>query len=517
MFDLDLELEIFSSLFSSIAEEMGIILRYSSFSPNIRERADFSCAIFDAEGELIAQASHIPVHLGAMPETMKEILPLFDWSDGDVVITNDPYRGGTHLPDITLLKPVFHGDRLCFYLVLRAHHADVGGKYPGSMGLTQHIEEEGILIEPAYIYRKGLFDENLFEELISKMRNPSERCGDFRAMFSALKRGEIRLNELIKKYGIETLISANYALKDYTERAFLNLMNKIRKGNYRAIEYLDDDGFGNTDIPIVVDISVSDKVIRVDFSESADQVSGPVNAPRGVTVSSVYYVFTSLLKTIGDFPVNQGMLRRIEVITKKGSLLEARYPAPVSGGNVETSQRLVDVIFKALAEALPELIPAGSCGTMNNIAFGNDAFAYYETIGGGMGARPGKDGLSAVHCHMTNTFNTPIEALEQLYPVKILQYSIRRGSGGDGKFRGGDGIIREFLFEEELTVSLLTERRRHSPYGLWEGHPGERGQNILIRNSEKIHLPGKGVFKVRKGDRLIIMTPGGGGWGGRAY
>lgn len=513
MFDLELELEIFNKLFTSVPEEMGIILRYSSFSPNIRERADFSCAIFDEKGELLAQASHIPVHLGAMPETIREILPLFDWSEGDMVITNDPYRGGTHLPDITLIKPVFFGNRPCFYLIIRAHHADVGGKYPGSMGPVEHIKDEGILIEPTLIFHRGRLNRDLFEEIISSMRNPTERCGDFKAMFSALDRGEIRLRELINKYGIETLISAGSALKNYTEKAILHLFKKTKSGTYYAVDYMDCDGYGNEDIPIRVTLTVNFDGVKLDFTQSADQVRGPLNAPRGVTVSAVYYVFISLLKTLGDFPINHGLFRRIEISTRRGSILDAEYPAPVSGGNVETSQRVVDVILKALAEAIPELVPAGSCGTMNNITFGRDDFAYYETIGGGMGARPGKDGLSAVHCHMTNTLNTPIEALEQLYPVKILRYSIRRGSGGEGKYRGGDGLIREFLFEEDLIVTLLTERRRHAPYGLWGGNSGKVGQNILIRDGKEIELPGKTIIEVKKGDRLVIMTPGGGGWG----
>lgn len=513
MLKIGLELEIFNKLFSGVAEEMGVVLRRSAFSPNIRERADFSCALFDAEGELLAQASHIPVHLGAMPETLRSILPHFEFRKGDIVITNDPYAGGTHLPDITLIKPLFAGSALLYFLIIRAHHADVGGKYPGSMGLAQHIDEEGVLIKPSYLAKEGRLREDYLNRLIQQMRNPLERRGDFIAQISALERGEARMQELLRKYGRETLREAAQELKNYTERAFLRLLERMQKGIFTFTDYLDDDGFDSVDIPIKVELTIEDTGIKADFSESSPQVRGPVNAPKAVTVSAVYYVFTSLLQSLGDFPINQGMLRRIEVITKEGTVVSAKYPAPVSGGNVETSQRVVDVLLGALSFALPELIPAASCGSMNNVAFGNEKFAYYETIGGGMGARSGKEGLSAVHCHMTNTMNTPIEALEQVYPVRIERYAIRRGSGGDGAFRGGDGIIREYLFTEDLVVSIFAERHLRPPYGLKGGLPGKRGKHYLLKEGELKELPGKGVFRVRAGDKLIIETPGGGGFG----
>lgn len=507
------ELEIVNKLLSSVAEEMGVVLRRSSFSPNIRERADFSCAIFDKKGELCAQASHIPVHLGAMPETMKHLLPLFSWKEGDVVITNDPYLGGTHLPDITLVEPFFYQGELLFFLVVRAHHSDVGGINPGSMGLSTSIEEEGIRISPQYLYQEGLLREEWFEELISRMRNPLERKGDFKAMFSALKRGKERLFELIERYGKEELYFAIEELKNYTERAFLELSRKIRKGVYEFTDFLDGDGVSTKDIPLKVKVECSEERIVVDFRENPLQVAGPINAPRAVTVSAVYYVFTSLLYTLGEFPINQGLMRRIEVLTTPGTILDCTYPAPVAGGNVETSQRIVDLLFGALKEALPELVPAASCGSMNNFSFGNSEIAYYETIGGGMGARPGKDGLSGVHTHMTNTMNTPIEALEKILPVRIERYALRRGSGGKGKFRGGDGLIREYLFLEPMRVSLLTERRRHSPYGLFGGEEGLKGKNYLIRDGEKVELPDKISFEVKAGDKVVVETPGGGGWG----
>jgi N-methylhydantoinase B len=507
------ELEIFNKLLSSVAEEMGAVLRRSSFSPNIRERADFSCAIFDAEGELVSQASHIPVHLGAMPETMKVLLPLFEWQEGDIVITNDPFHGGTHLPDITLVKPVFHLGELLLFLMVRAHHSDVGGKVPGSMGLCETIEDEGIRIIPAYLYKKGILQEVFLEALLKEMRNPYERNGDFKAMISSLQRGELRIQELLFRYGKETLLSAIGKLKNYTERAFLELLMGMQKGIFTFTDYLDGDGFEASDIPIKVRVEITSEGVLCDFSESPPQAKGPVNAPRAVTVSSVYYVFISLLNTLGEFPINHGLFRRIQVITRPKTLLSAEYPAAVSAGNVETSQRIVDTLLGALHEAIPELVPAASCGSMNNISFGNRQMAYYETIGGGMGARPGKEGLSAVHTHMTNTMNTPIEALEQVFPVRIESYAIRRGSGGKGLFSGGDGIIREYLFLKPLTVSLLTERRKNPPYGLKGGLKGEVGKNYLLRDGQKIELPAKCTLEVKSGDKIRVETPGGGGWG----
>jgi N-methylhydantoinase B len=508
-----IELEIFNNLFSAIAEEMGIVLRRSSFSPNIRERCDFSCAIFDEKGELVSQASHIPVHLGAMPETMKSILPLFNWKEGDVIITNDPFSGGTHLPDITLIKPVFFENSLSFFLVVRAHHADVGGKYAGSMAVATHIEEEGILIKPTYLIKGRTFQISFFENFIKNLRNPLEREGDLKAQIASIIRGEKRLIELCKKYGLSKLKAIIEELKSYSQRAMEKLLEKAPKGEYYFTDYLDDDGLEELDIPIKVKVTFKNKKVIVDFSESASQVKGCVNAPKAVTHSAVYYVFLSLLNTLGEYPINEGCFRPIEIITKPGTVVSATYPSAVAAGNVETSQRIVDTLLGALSEAFKDFVPSASCGTMNNIAMGNEAFAYYETIGGGMGARPGKDGLSGVHTHMTNTLNTPVEALEHDYPVRIERYSLRKNSGGKGKYRGGNGLIREYTFLEPCTVTILSERRKHSPYGLFGGKPGKRGENILIRGKEKIYLPGKVNLKVGKNDRIIIKTPGGGGWG----
>ena len=508
-----IELEIFNNLFSAIADEMGIVLRHSAFSPNIRERCDFSCAIFDEKGELVAQASHIPVHLGAMPETMKSILPLFEWKPGDVIITNDPFCGGTHLPDITLIKPIFFKNDLAFFLTVRAHHADVGGKYAGSMAVATHIEEEGILIRPTYLIKEGKIQKDFIENLLVKLRNPQEREGDFNAQIASLLRGEVRLNEMYKKYGLPKLKEIIDELKNYSQRAMEKILEEAPSGNYSFIDYLDDDGLEEENIPIEVEIRFKEKKAIVDFSKSASQVKGCVNAPKAVTYSAVYYVFLSLLNTLGEYPINQGCFRPIEIITKPGTIVSATYPSAVAAGNVETSQRIVDTLLGALSQAFPDLIPSASCGTMNNIAIGNEKFAYYETIGGGMGGRPGKEGLSGVHTHMTNTLNTPVEALEHDYPIRIERYAIRENSGGKGKYRGGNGLIREYTFLEACSVTILSERRKTSPYGLFGGEPGKRGENLLIKGKNKIFLPGKINLQVKKGDRIIIMTPGGGGWG----
>jgi len=507
------ELEILNQLLSGIAEEMGVVLRRSAFSPNIRERCDFSCAIFDEKGELCAQASHIPVHLGAMPETMKHLRNYFHWKAGDIAITNDPYQGGTHLPDITVVKPLFYQGRLRFFLVVRAHHADVGGRYPGSMAPTTHIEEEGVIIPPSLIIERGRLNTDLWEGFLKRVRNPVEREGDLKAQLASLERGERRLIELLQAYGEEKVLDLIDELKNYSERAFLKLLSFSQKGKASFTDYLDDDGFSTEKIPIKVEVSISEKRALVDFTGTSKMVKGPVNAPRAVALSAVYYVFFSLLSRLGEYPINEGILRRIEVITPEGSLVNAQYPAPVSAGNVETSQRIVDALLGALAELMPEFVQAASCGSMNNVAFGNEVWAYYETIGGGMGGRLGLPGLSGVHTHMTNTMNTPIEVLESIYPVRIERYALRKGSGGLGKYPGGDGLVRTYLFLEELEVSLLTDRRKTRPYGLFGGLPGKAGINYLLKKGARIPLPSKVSLRVKKGERISLYTPGGGGYG----
>lgn len=511
-----IELSVFYALFTSVAEEMGTVLQRSAFSPNIKERRDFSCALFDGQGQLLAQAAHIPVHLGALPDTVAEIRQAFELRPGDVVITNDPYQGGTHLPDITLIKPVFVKNALSFFLAVRAHHADVGGKHPGSMSLARHIEEEGLLIPPTKLLAEGKFNQEFWENFLSKVRGREEREGDLRAQLAALERGEVRLVELIARYGLTELQNRGKELQAYSEHYMREIIKEIPPGRYFFEDYLDDDGLNTNRIAIRVRIESLGEEVVVDFRDSAPQLETGLNAVRSVTRAAVFYVFLCL--SGGLIPPNQGALRPLKILTEPGTVVDAVYPAPVAGGNVETSQRIVDALLGALAQALPERIPAASCGSMNNIAFGGlfqgREFTYYETIGGGMGGRPGAPGLSGIHTHMTNTLNTPIEALEQELPVVVERYALRERSGGRGKFRGGDGLIRRFRFTSPATVSLLTERRRLAPYGLFGGEPGKRGQNVYFdRYGRKHILPGKVTLEVAAGEVIEIRTPGGGGYG----
>ena len=518
-----IEIEVFNKLFSSIAEEMGIILSRSSFSANIKERRDFSCAIFDAGGDLVAQAAHIPVHLGAMPMTLSSVLSEMALQPGDMVITNDPYKGGSHLPDITLIEPVFRtstglsSTHPLFYVVNRAHHADVGGKNPGSMGLASCLSDEGHVISPTLLYAGGTYNDAFIRDFLKNVRNPEERLGDLRAQIASLARGKLRLNDILDRYTLEHVFFILDQLKDYSERLMVNIINQLPDGLYSYTDYLDDDGIGSSPIPISVDLNIKDSHIIADFCRSGDQVHTSLNTVRSVVMSATAYVFQCL---VGEgHPINQGSYRPLQMKTRPGSIVDAISPAPVAAGNVETSQRIVDVLLGALAEAVPELIPAASCGSMNNIAIGSEKkstaqeFSYYETIGGGMGGRPAMDGLSGIHTHMTNTMNTPIEALEHAFPLRVEQYSLRRGSGGSGLHRGGDGITRSYRFLQNALVSLLSERRRLTPYGLAGGQNGLPGKNILIHEKKRRELRGKMVFEARADDQLIIMTPGGGGWG----
>ncbi len=563
---LALELTIFNKLFAAVAEEMGIVLRKSAFSPNIKERRDYSCAIFTETGELLAQAAHIPVHLGALPATMARILPEFPLEPGDVLILNDPYWGGTHLPDITLIAPVYvdnfegrardlrslpsphtplpasslplrgwgrgfggggrglrplapspNQSRPAFYLANRAHHADVGGVTPGSMPLARDLREEGVIIPPSYLYRRGELQREFWDEVLTRMRVPEERQGDFSAQLASLNRGLERLPALISRYGLKKLLDMGRVLLDYSERAMRDLIKGIPDGIYRFTDYLDDDGWGHLDLAINVQLTIQDDQAFMDFSESAHQTEGGVNAVPPVVEAVCYYVFLALLAE--DFPINQGCFRPLTVITRPGSLLDPEFPAPVAAGNVETSQRLVDVVLGALAQALPGVIPAASQGTMNNLAFGGrrpengQEFTYYETIAGGMGGGPFGRGLSGVHTHMTNTRNTPVEVLEHDYPVLVERYALRESSGGAGHHPGGLGLIRDFQFLTEVSVSLLTERRRHAPFGLHGARPGAQGENVLLTPEGEQPLPGKVNLCLAPGSRLSIRTPGGGGWG----
>ncbi len=508
-----IELEVFRHLFASIAEEMGVVLMRSSFSPNIKERRDFSCAIFDASAEMVAQAAHIPVHLGSTPMSVAAARQAVEMSSGDHVVLNDPYAGGTHLPDITFVSPVCDGEgKPIFYVANRAHHADVGGKTPGSLPLSKSIDEEGIRISPRR------WDSEIEEQILDASRTPEERRGDLMAQIAANRRGIDRLSEELRRRG-DTLLSAATALQDHSERFMASTLEEMPDGSWSFEDQLEDDGFGTESIAIHADITIEGGRAVVDFSDSAPQVTGPVNVPRAVTVSATLYAFRCLADR--QLPSNGGYMRCIEVLTDKGTVVDAEAPAPVAIGNVETSQRITDVVFGALAQALPERIPAASCGTMNNLTIGGDdvrrggqPYAYYETIAGGSGAGPGFDGASAVHTHMTNTLNTPVEALEHAYPFRVERYGLRRGSGGSGRYRGGDGVIRSYFFDTPATITVMTERRAVGPYGLAGGDAGKPGVNRVIRaDGVDENLAAKQVVDVEAGDRLVIETPGGGGWG----
>ena len=510
------ELEIFNNILSTIADEMGSVLMRSAFSPNIKERRDFSCAIFNKSGDMVAQAAHIPVHLGSMSFSVEAVLNE-EILEGDIFILNDPFRGGTHLPDITCIKPVFYNDRLEFFVVSRAHHADIGGTTPGSMPLSKSIHEEGIIIPPSKLYRDGQINEELMRMILDKTRDPLEREGDFKAQISCLDIGADRLLEALDKYGIDKINEAASDLLDYSEKIMKSVIKDIPDGIYNFKDFLDDDGQGNTNIELKVEVNIGSEEVKVDFHGSSPKVEGCLNAPYSVTVSAVLYVFQCLAPD--GIPLNSGPLRTMEILVDEDSILNAKFPSAVVGGNVETSQRVVDTVFGALSQAIPEKVQAASSGTMSNITFGginpvnNTEFAYYETIAGGMGARKGIKGINSVQTHMTNTLNTPVEALEKDLPVSISLYSIRHGSGGSGQYSGGNGAIREFKFLADSEVSLITERRLNPPYGINGGNDGKPGRNILIVNEEETVLPPKKSFKVKKGDKVRIETPGGGGWG----
>lgn len=515
-----IRLEVFKHLFAAIAEEMGVVLRKASFSPNIKERRDFSCAVFDAHGRMIAQAAHIPVHLGSMPLSVEAALRVFpDLSPGDSILLNDPFRGGTHLPDITLVTPVFIAEppHLFGFVASRAHHADVGGMAAGSMPVAREIYQEGLIIPPVKLFSAGELNQAVLDLILANVRTPEEREGDLWSQIAANRRGAGRLAEMVARYGEGEVTHYMGELLAYTERMTRRLLSGLPDGQYRFADRLDDDGISSAPVPLVVTITIAGERAAVDFSGSAPQQKGSVNAVYAITLSAVYYVFRCLLGL--DVPNNSGCLAPLQVIAPPGSVVNALPPSPVAGGNVETSQRIVDVLLGALAQAAPDRVPAASQGSMNNITIGGQdslrgrPFAYYETIGGGMGARPSGDGPSAIHSHMTNTLNTPVEALEYVYPLRVLRYAVRHGSGGMGKFRGGDGIRRDVQVLADAQVTLLSDRRRFPPYSLAGGEPGQVGENVLIRDGQESRLPGKGSFELRAGDVLSIRTPGGGGYG----
>lgn len=529
------ELEIFRELFHSIAEEMGASLRRSAFSPNIRERRDYSCAVFDRHAQVIAMGDHMPVHLGSMPMSVRAAIEKLNLGPGDVAMVNDPFAGGTHLPDITLVAPVYVHMRKRknhfpdFYIASRAHHADVGGAAAGSMGLSREIYQEGLRIPPVLLMRGEEMQRDVLHMVLANVRTPEEREGDLGAQIAACQTGARRLIEICDRYGVSRVHRAAEELQDYAEQMTRALLRSIPPGEYSAEDFLDNDGITDRPVRIAVKILVakqsrsgSQPAVTIDFTGSDPQVEGSINAVEAITYSACFYVFRCLLAE--DAPAAAGIMRPIRVIAPIGTVVNARPPAAVAGGNVEMSQRIVDTLFRALAQAAPERIPAASAGTMNNLTIGGlfpadharagEPFAYYETIAGGMGARPQQDGISGVHTHMTNSLNTPAEALEYAYPFRVTRYSLRSKSGGDGEHCGGDGIVRELELLCDAEVTLLADRRVRGPYGLHGGADGASGRNVAIRqDGSELPIPAKGSVRLKRGDRVCIQSPGGGGWG----
>lgn len=509
------DLEIFRNLFVSIAEEMGTVLRRTAFSANIKERRDYSCAVYNRAGETLAMGDHMPVHLGAMPLSVQHVLAAFQLAPGDVAIVNDPFAGGTHLPDITAVSGVFFGTATSpeFYVANRAHHADVGGMSPGSMPLAREIYQEGLRIPPVLLIRGGQVQRDVMRLVLANVRTPEEREGDLLAQLMSNHRGDARLREIVTRYGLPRIRRSSADLLDYSERVTRAMLRGIPDGEYGFEDFLDNDGIAPEPVRIAVRVRIEGAEATVDFTGSSPQVAGSVNANYAIAVSAAMYCFRCLVAA--EVPYNAGLLRPVRIVAPERSVVNAGLPAAMAAGNVETSQRITDAILGALAKAVPERIPAASSGTMNNLSFGgwdtfrNKAFAYYETIAGGMGASARASGRAAIHTHMTNSWNTPVEALEHQYPVRVRAYRIRTGSGGAGKHAGGDGIVREFEFLEPAEVTILSDRRDIGPWGLNGGAAGQPGRNLL--DGEPI--PAKTRFEIRRNQRLRIETPGGGGWG----
>jgi N-methylhydantoinase B len=516
-----IELAVFLSAFHSIAEEMGAALRRTAFSPNIKERRDYSSAVFDHAANVIAMGDDMPVHLGSMPMSVQAALQRLTLEPGDVAILNDPYAGGTHLPDITLVVPVFveAEPQAAFFVANRAHHADVGGMFPGSMGLCREIYQEGVRIPPMKLIAGGVLNQALLSLILANVRTPEEREGDLTAQIGACRIGVARVTELVAKYGIQRVRVNAANLLDYSERLITTALRALPAGVFEAEDFLDDDGISHNPIRLAVKITTAPAGgrISIDFSGSAPQVAGSLNAVSAITYSAVFYVLRCLLPE--EAATTAGLMRPVTLIIPSGTVVNALSPAAVAAGNVETSQRIVDVLLRAFAQILPNRIPAASSGTMNNLTVGGvdprngKAYAYYETIAGGSGGRPSSPGISGIHTHMTNSLNTPVEALEYAYPFRVRQYSYRRQSGGSGTHPGGDGLIREIELLGHAQVTLLSDRRVFAPYGLQGGGDGAHGRSTVTENGNLRELPGKCNLEVDAGTILRIETPGGGGWG----
>ena len=517
-------LGVYRHRFTGIAEEMGVTLQRTSYSPNIKERLDFSCALFDSAGRLIAQAAHIPVHLGAMPASVEAALAACErWQPGDIVMLNDPFAGGTHLPDITMISPVFVGNEAepVFFVASRAHHADVGGMTPGSLPLSTEIYQEGLIIPPVKLYDAGTLNEALLALILRNVRTPEERKGDLAAQRAAHAVGERRLDELIDRHGLEEVCVYSNHLLAYSEQAVSRVVAGWPEGDY-AFEDVLELGAGDEDEAVIrILVSISGGRVVFDFTGTSPSTASSLNAVLSITRSACYYAIVSLMDE--DVAVNSGCFAPVEVRAPVGCLVNAQPPAAVAGGNVETSQRIVDAAFGALARALPDRVPAASQGTMNNLTIGGKGldgqpFAYYETIAGGMGAAPTGDGLDGVHVHMSNTLNTPVEALEMTFPFRIRRYALRDDRHGAGRFRGGKGVVREYEFLADATVTMLSERRKLGPWGLAGGEPGAVGRNVYIDLlGEERLLPARFSRQFNAGECLRIETPGGGGFGSASW
>lgn len=515
------DIGVLSQALRSVAVEMGLALRRTAFSPNIKERRDYSSAVFSPAGDLIAMGDDMPVHLGSMPMSVRAVLDSLHLQHGDIALLNDPFRGGTHLPDITMVAPVFlsRSAKPAFYVANRAHHADVGGMFPGSMGLCREIAQEGIRIPPVKLMSAGRMDRQVLDILLANVRTPREREGDLTAQMGACRIGVERVRELVDRFGYAHLTRGVSTMIQGSDRLMQAVLRELPAGEWRAEDFLDDDGAGSG--PVAIRVAVRTDPLRrraiVDFNGTDPQVATSVNAVFAVTWAAVFYVFRCLLPP--GAIATAGLMRAVRVIAPEGSVVNAVPPAAVAGGNVETSQRIVDVLFRALAQALPERIPAASSGTMNNLTIGGidprsgSPYTYYETMAGGLGASPSHAGASGHHAHMTNSLNTPIEALEYAYPFRIHQYAIRRGSGGSGHHRGGDGLVREIEILGDAQVTMLSERRTLPPWGLNGGSPGAPGVTTAIVDGREETLPGKFTRRMRARSRLRVESPGGGGWG----
>lgn len=500
------------------SEEMGIALRNSAYSPNIKERMDHSAAIFDSEGRLLAQAEHIPVHLGSLPLGLRNTLDYMkregmEFEEGDMIMVNNPYIAGTHLNDVTLIRPVFHNGRIVAYAANKAHHSDVGGSVPGSISMrAESLFEEGIIVDPVFVMRKNEFVDDILSIFSRNSRNPYERRGDLRAQAAANFTGERRIMDLLDRYGITNFTQSGEDMFIHSERIFRQALKRLKKGSYSADEFLELDG---KDIRLRVKVDILDDRVFVDYSGTDPQVKSPLNAVLGVTISGVHFVFRTLLDD--EMPINHGTFSTLTVKVPDGSVLNPVFPYPVAGGNVETSQRNADLLYLALSSSAPHLVPAASGGSMNNVMVGGlysgNPWAFYETIGVGTGGRYGMDGVDGIHANMTNTMNTPVEEIERNYPLMITRYEFREGSCGMGEYRGGTGIVRCYRALDHMKFTFLSDRARHRPYGLFGGKGGKETVIILRKGKRALRLGSKFTVDLSPGDCVEIGTAGGGGYG----